>query len=298
MLIILKPFISICLFLSIFFLTSVSQGEAELAPDQEISWVMLNFPPLMKLPVNRDGEIDIDRASGPMSELQRELVKALPQYKHKYRIVTYPRAQKLFESHGGYCTILFLDTKDRREYLYFGETIATATPPGLITNKKNEPLLKLSSKNSLVDLEQLLKTQDFQLGIVSGRSFSPRIDAALVVTKKPVYRMVVNEAMGSLFKMLNAQRVDGVLAYYMELAEEQERNPHASDLRFYQLKQDHISISLPVSCEKSPWGKKTLGQIGIAVKDEGVKQKMSALVKQSLLIERPKRLEEPGTLLR
>lgn len=110
--------------------------------------------------------------------------------------------------------------------------------------------------------------------------------------------MVVNEAMGSLFKMLNAQRVDGVLAYYMELAEEQERNPHASDLRFYQLKQDHISISLPVSCEKSPWGKKTLGQIGIAVKDEGVKQKMSALVKQSLLIERPKRLEEPGTLLR
>lgn len=297
MLIILKRSIFLCAFLSIFFLTSVSHAETALASDKEISWVLLNFPPLMKLQVNRDGEIDIERASGPMSELQRELVKALPQYKHKYRVVTYHRAQKLFESHAGYCTILFLDTQDRREYLYFGETIATATPPGLITNKKNEPLLKLFSKNSLVDLEQLLKTQDFQIGVVSGRSFAPRIDAALVVTKKPVYRMVVNEAMGSLFKMLNAQRVDGVLAYYMELAEEQERNPQASDLRFYQLKQDHISISLPVSCEKSPWGQRTLGEIGRAVKQEGVKQKMSALIRQSL-IERPKRFEEPGILLR
>ena len=263
-----------------------------------ISWVLLNFPPMMRLEIDREGEIDIAQASGPMADLQRELVKALPQYKHLYKVVTYPRAQKLFESHGGYCTIMFLENKDRSEYLYFGDTIAMATPPGLVTHKKNEALLKISEQNQLVDLEQLLRTQDFQIGLVSGRSFSPRIDAALVDPKKPVFKMVIYEAMGSLFKMLNAKRVDGVLAYYMELAEEQERNPAAGDLRFYQLKQDHKTISLPVSCEKSPWGKKTLGQISVAVKDEGVKQKLTALIKQSLLIERPKHSEEPPILLR
>jgi uncharacterized protein (TIGR02285 family) len=265
---------------------------------ESISWVLLNFPPMMKLEIDREGEMDIGHASGPMAELQKELVKALPQYKHLYKVVTYPRAKKLFESHGGYCTIMFLRNADRSQYLYFGETIATATPPGLVTNKKNEALLKITEQNQFVDLEQLLKKENFQLGVVSGRSFSPRIDAAFVNTKKPVFKMVIYEAMGSLFKMLNAQRVDGVLAYYMELAEEQERNPAASDLRFYQLKQDHVSISLPVSCEKSPWGKKTLEQISIAVKDEAVKQKLSALIKQTLLIDRPKHSEEPGTLLR
>jgi uncharacterized protein (TIGR02285 family) len=104
--------------------------------------------------------------------------------------------------------------------------------------------------------------------------------------------------MGSLFKMLNSQRVDGVLAYYLELAEEQERNPESRDLRFYPLRQDFTNISLPVSCEKSPWGKKTLNRISLAVKDEAVKQKLSALVKQTLLMEPPKRSEEPPTILR
>jgi len=298
MLIILKTYIFACAFLSVLFLTSVTHAQMAQASDREISWVLLNFPPLMKLQINREGGTDISSATGPMADLQRELVKALPQYQHRYKVVTYPRAKKLFESHGGYCTILFLENKDRGEYLYFGETIATATPPGLIVHKRSEPLLRLATQNSLVDLEHLLKTQDFQVGIVSGRSFSPRIDAALVETKKPLFKIVVYEAMGSLFKMLNAQRIDGVLAYYMELAEEQERNPAASDLRFYQLKQDHTSISLPVSCEKSPWGKKTLGQISLAVKDEAVKQKLSALIKQTLLIERPKHSEEPVHLLR
>jgi uncharacterized protein (TIGR02285 family) len=295
---ILKFQIFACAFLSAFLWFPAAHAEEALASSNEISWVLLNFPPLMKLEINREGGTDITNATGPMADLQRELVKALPQYTHKYKVVTYPRAQKLFQSHGGYCTILFLENKDRGEYLYFGETIATATPPGLIIHKKNEPLLQVPSQNSLVDLGRLLKTQDFQVGIVSGRSFSPRIDEALVNTRKPVFKIVVYEAMGSLFKMLNAQRIDGVLAYYMELAEEQERNPAASDLRFYQLKEDHTSISLPVSCEKSPWGKKTLGQISVAVKDEAVKQKLSALIKQTLLIERPKHSEEPGILLR
>lgn len=294
----MKSQILACAFLSVFLWNSGVQAKNASADTDGISWVLLNFPPMMKLDIDREGEIDIAQASGPMAELQRELVKALPQYKHLYKVVTYPRAQKLFESHGGYCTIMFLENNDRSEYLYFGDTIAMATPPGLVTHKKNEALLKISEQNQLADLEQLLRTQDFQIGLVSGRSFSPRIDAALADPKKPVFKIVIYEAMGSLFKMLNAKRVDGVLAYYMELAEEQERNPAASDLRFYQLKQDHKTISLPVSCEKSPWGKKTLAQISVAVKDEGVKQKLTALIKQSLLIERPKHSEVPPAFLR
>lgn len=295
---VLKYQILACTFLSLFFSGVTVNASDAVQPEKKISWVLLNFPPMMKLNIDREGEIEINDAVGPMADLQRELVKALPQFKHQYKVVTYPRAQKLFESHGGYCTIMFLENPERSQYLYFGENIATATPPGLVIHKKNETLLKVSDANRLVDLEQLLKTQNFQLGIVSGRSFSKRIDAVLVETKKPVFKMVIYEAMGSLFKMLSANRVDGVLAYYMELAEEQARNPEANDLRFYQLKQDHKTISLPISCEKSPWGKKTLGNIGVAIRDENVKQKLAVLIKQSLLTELPKHSEEPPVLLR
>ena len=289
----IKNRISRFIFTLMILASSQARAEAE-----EISWVLLNFPPLMRLDLNKEGETNMDHASGPMAELQRELVKALPQYKHRYQVVSFRRAKKLFESKGGFCTILFLENKDRSEYLYFGDSIATTIPPGLITHRKNEARLNVKP-GSYVDLEQLLKTQDFQLGVVNGRSFSPRIDEAMGGSRKPVYQMVINEAMGSLFKMLNSERVDGVLAYYLELAEEQERNPASRDLQFYQLKQDHTSISLPVSCERSQWGKKTLGKVSLAVKDESVKAKLTALVKQTLLMDRPKRSEEPTpTLLR
>lgn len=294
----LKSQMLACTFLSLCFSGVGATASEDVPQENRISWVLLNFPPMMKLEIDREGEIEISHAKGPMADLQKELVKALPQYKHHYKVVTYPRAQKLFESQGGYCTIMFLENPERAEYLYFGENIATATPPGLVINKKNEAILKLTGSNRLVDLEQLLKTQNFQLGIVNGRSFSKRIDAVLTETKKPVFKMVIYEAMGSLFKMLLANRVDGVLAYYMEVAEEQARNPDAADLRFYQLKEDHKTISLPISCEKSPWGKKTLSQIAVAIKDEGVKQKLSVLIKQSLITDLPKHSEGPPALLR
>lgn len=254
---------------------------------QEINWVLLNFPPLMQLATEHDGEVDINKAQGPMADIQAELVKSLPEYQHRYHMVSFLRAKKLFESEKGYCTILFLKTKEREQYLSFGDTIARTMPPGLVMDKHKLEQVKDSRQGNALDLQHLLKKTPFQLGVVNGRSFSMAVDRAIASVEKPIFRMVTNEAMGSLFKMLMAQRIDGVLAYNLELAAEQERNPAAADLRFIPLVQERAVISLPVSCERSPWGQKTLGRISKALKDDVVKEKLAALVKRTLLTEAP-----------
>ncbi|MNL57472.1 hypothetical protein D3C87_1810390 [compost metagenome] len=94
--------------------------------------------------------------------------------------------------------------------------------------------------------------------------------------------------MGSLFKMITAQRIDGALAYYLELAEEQARNPASRELAFYPLRQEQEILSLPVSCEKTPWGQRTLRNIARAVKDQAVRAKLAELTRQTLMLEPPK----------
>ncbi|MFS4459489.1 TIGR02285 family protein [Bdellovibrio sp. HCB2-146] len=274
--------------LLVFFLSFEARADVKSMPvnrENEIGWVLFNFPPLFKF---SEGTSDIEKSVGPMAEIQRELVKALPQYKHSFHLVTFPRAKKLFESGNHYCTILLLKTEEREQYLYFGSTIATTLPPGLVILRKNENLIKPSSTHSTVDLLKLLQTTNFQLGVVSGRSFSSEVDHSLTQAQKSVYKLVVSEAMGSLFKMITAQRIDGALAYYLELAEEQARNPASRELGFYPLKQDQEILSLPVSCEKSEWGKRTLKNIARAVKDQAVREKLAELTRQTLMLEPPK----------
>jgi uncharacterized protein (TIGR02285 family) len=263
-----------------------------------IHWVLLDFPPFLAMPkeMQDTDSNSLAEAKGPFAEIHRELEKALPEYSHTYRMVTFQRAQKLFESKKQYCTILFFKTPAREQYLIFGGALASTIAPGIILDERRIENYKDYMKNSEVDLPGLLQSPSFRLGVVEGRSFSSKIDGFVEDSKNPVFRNISDRTMGGLFKMLAAKRLDGVLGYYLELANEQKNNPDTKTLHFYPIQQEKNILTLRVSCEKSPWGADTVRKITEVTKKEAVRAKVSNLLLQTLPPDMKKNVDEPKVL--
>gem|GEM_PF-6023953 len=253
-------------------------------PKDNIQWVLLDFPPFLDVQnVDSQDEVTLERLKGPIADIHKELAQSLPDFKHSYRMASFRRAQKLFESRNHHCTILFLKTPDREKYLVYGGIIASTIPPGLIIDeKRHDSIQKFIDKNGMVDLHELLTDSQFKLGTVEGRSFSNEVDKSMNASQTPITKLVSDRAMASLFQMVATQRLDGALAYYLEMSNEQKINSRTKTLRFYPLKQDQSTITLRVSCERSPWGEITVKKISEAVKQEPVREKISTLLMQTL----------------
>jgi len=260
---------------------------------EAIRWVLLDFPPFLDVDdTYADQEVTLDKIKGPIADIQRELEKSLPSFEHSYRMVSFRRAQKLFESKNHHCTILFFKTPDREKYLVYGGLIASTVPPGIVIDEKRKDQIQSFIQKEGVDLHQLLTQSSFRLGIVEGRSFSPQVDNSMATSKLPITKLVSDKTMGQIFQMIASNRLDGALAYYLELANEQKENPRTQSLRFYPLKQEQTTINLRVSCEKSPWGEITVKKVSDAVKSESVKAKISTLLMQTLPPEARKPAQE------
>lgn len=271
------------LFLIVLILLCLTKGAyAESMENKSIHWILLDFPPFVDIGHKNDDEIDFTKVTGALADIQRELVKNLDSYQHSFHVVSFQRAEKLFMSHKQYCTILFLKTPEREKYMIFGDRIASTFPPGIVMHKsKRNPPSSLHEELSVLDLGEILK-DSFRLGIVKGRAFSPEIDKIIKQSKVPTQQLVANKAIGSLFKMLIANRLDGVISYYMEFINEQEQNPAAADLRFHLIKHNQNRLHLPVACERSPWGEKMVKLISQVAKKPTMQKKIALLLKQTV----------------
>ena len=253
-------------------------------PKDNIQWVLLDFPPFLDVQnVDSQDEVTLARLKGPIADIHKELARSLPDFKHSYRMASFRRAQKLFEAHSHHCTILFLKTPEREKYLVYGGIIASTIPPGLVIDEnRRDTIEKFVDKSGMVDLHKLLTDSEFKLGTVEGRSFSNEVDNSMNASQTPITKLVSDRAMASLFQMVATKRLDGALAYYLEMSNEQKSNSRTKALRFYPLKQDQSTINLRVSCERSPWGELTVKKISDAAKKETVREKISTLLMQTL----------------
>lgn len=245
-----------------------------------INWVVNDFPPFLVLPAGeQEMDVNIHEAKGPFAGIHRELMAAMPRHQHRFVRVSFLRGERLFRSHKGYCTILLQKSPDREQYLHFGEEIARSFPVGLVTLDEGERVPPKGTAE--VDLENVLAVGQFRLGVVKGRSYSVALDR-LLAKANVATRIVDDKAMGNLFLMLEKKRVDGVLAYYLEMADYRKETLAPSSVRFTPIKGLPPFISLWPSCEKSPWGAQTLKEVGKVVKEKKVKTKIYQFFMQEL----------------
>lgn len=260
-------FIWVLLHLLFFWEPSAS---AEATTEDYIQWVMTDFPPLILLESTKF-EVDIKKAQGPFAEVYQDITAALPQYRHKFVRASFLRAERLFSSHRHYCSLLLQETPERSQFLIFGAEVARALPIGLVMSKSSYEKFKKYQTSQGMDLLKLI-TEGFRLGVVGGRSYTKDVDK-IVKSAKGSFSQVSDKAVGGLFTMLEKDRLDGVLAYYLE---QRDFEKTAGEVKFHYvaIKQAPLYIAVRASCEKSPWGERALKDISEVVEGQKVKKKM------------------------
>lgn len=256
-----------------------SISAAEKSGAETIQWAMTDFPPFILL--SSDGaNVDIQKSQGPFAEIYRELVRSLPQYEHKFVRASFLRAERLFLSHRHFCTLLLQDTPERSRYLIFGAEVARALPIGLVMSSGSYSKFQQYETSEGMELAKLVLTGDFRLGVVQGRSYSNKIDE-VILKAKDSYRHVSDQAVGGLFAMLEKNRLDGVLSYYLEEWDHR-KGGNTSVLKYLPVKEAPAYISVRASCEKTPWGKATIKEISKVVVEKNVRGRIYDYFQKSL----------------
>lgn len=244
-----------------------------------IHWVASDFPPFLVLPDDSSMNIDINKARGPFAAIYRELVQALPHYEHRFVRVTFRRAEIFFAARKGYCTIQLQKSAERKRFLSFGEELARSFPVGLVIHARGTPGVQAGKKD--IELAGLLRRPLFRLGVMEGRSYSQKIDDILSQSRRTA-RIVGDGAMGNLFLLLEKKRLDGILAYYLEMTDYQKNNEGVPPLRFLKLKEAPDHISVWASCEKTPWGDAVLKEVNQAIRYKNLRKRIQEFILNEL----------------
>ena len=246
---------------------------------ETIQWAMMDFPPFIVL--SSDGAaVDIQKSKGPFAEMYRELVRSLPQYNHKFVRASFPRAERLFLSGRHFCTLLFQDTPERANYLIFGAEVARTLPIGLVMSPATYRKFQRYETPGGMELTKLVQAGEFRLGVVQGRSYSPKIDE-VIAKAQGSFRHVSDQAVGGLFSMLEKNRLDGVLSYYLEEWDHRKGRDSAA-LRYLPVKEAPAYVSVRASCEKTPWGEATIKEISKVVVEKNVRGRIYDYFQESL----------------
>lgn len=257
------------------------------ANEKTIQWLVHDLPPAITLDSDKL-EVDIEKATGPIAEMYQILSQSLPEYQHRYLRIPYIRAEKLMREHKQFCTLLLQENESRRQFLTFGEEVAVNIPPGIVMLRGTAGPKDLSPAFSVVDA---VSKKDFRLGVVKGRYYSPELQGFLKTDKKS-YNFVNDGSVANLFAMIGKSRLDGVLAYYFEMAEFERRHPRAPALEFVPIKEATDLSVIRASCEKTAWGEKALKSISKVVKEKKFKHLSHEFLLSVLPTERRKEYQK------
>ncbi|KYG61544.1 hypothetical protein AZI86_17710 [Bdellovibrio bacteriovorus] len=238
-------------------------------PDEKtIQWLIHDMPPAIVLNSD-DLLVNLEKAAGPIAGMYKSLSQALPQYHHRFLRIPFVRAEKLLREKKQFCTLLLQENEARRHFLTFGEEVAITLPPGLIA-LKSTPDTKFVLDHAQVSAKKTLDAGPFQLGVVKGRFYSPELETVLKGNKKS-FNFVSDGSVANLLSMLGKGRLDGVLGFYFEMTDYEQKHPHTPEMQFFRVKEAPEFTTIRASCEKTAWGEKTLKAVSKVVKDKNFK---------------------------
>ena len=212
-----------------------------------ITWVGADFPPMAM----SQGEY---AHQGYIDALFLYLQTSLPQHQFHEQIVPWQRAMYMAEQGGPICLISAFQTPERESFLRFTEPYGYLFPIGVVTHKKDlADFTPYLTAEGALRLDALLADQNLRLGVASGRSYGPTIDAqlhALINRKTPNLQQVYQaESTSTLLKMLAHQRFDYTLSYPSEVVY---YSPNHTDLQFYPIEGNNQLLPGRLSCSRHP----------------------------------------------
>ncbi len=234
-----------------------------------INWMVHDVPPFLIVKSN-NAVVSMADVEGPLAGFYKIIMASMPEYEHRMVRLPIARAMKLVTEQKQICSLIFIESKERHSILHFGEEVTVGLPVGIVTLKDISNSKYILARPEEMDMKRTLEKGNFRLGFVSGRYYTPDL-TPLLAKNKASYGMRSDGSITKLFSMLEAGRIEGVLAVYLEMTEYERSNPNGPKMQYMRLKEAPDFTALRVSCEKTPWGEKTVKAISKVVREKNFK---------------------------
>lgn len=219
-----------------------------------IHWLMVDLAPFRLLNGPEQGK-------GSSDQMEKMLIKLLPQYQHKSRFTSFERRELLHaDTSTLYCSFSVLGTKKRKE------TMELSIPSGVVMHialatLSNSPLSQhLRQQTGPVDLAQLLNQHQFTGLLEKGRSYAPAIEQALKNPNALLAQRSFTE--NNPVDLLLAGRVDFLIDYPHRISylQSSSKQPHF-DLDYFPVAGAEQRDATYVACSKHPKAKEVIEQV-------------------------------------
>ncbi len=223
---------------------------AAVAEPPQITWAMVDWPPLMVLKDGKAPATAQDLGNGAIDQVIAELIPHMPEYQHSFRLFNRQRVLHLMEAGQSFCYPSAFKTREREAYAYF-VPIMLVSPVALVTREGIK--VQLGAKMDAVKLADVLKNPAWVGHMEATRSYGPALDQVLAAAPTAPVRDVVKNA-GDLLRPLSSGRFDYTLEYPMvvEYARRQGQLIHPLEVTpLVEVRDWPVGY---VACTRNPWG--------------------------------------------
>jgi uncharacterized protein (TIGR02285 family) len=222
-----------------------------IANDNEITWLITNWPPWMIL----EGD---DRGTGRFNHILALAQKKLSQYRHLEVKMNWRRVWFEISQGKHICNIFAYKTDEREKIAYFSEPHTFVLPNAIIMKHHNIQKMGNPTSYSIVSL---LKDNRFNGIIERTRSFSFKLDGILE-KHLPGSNLIRKSAKPeSLIKMVDANRIDYTIEYPIVASYfDQKVCLNKGFLSSILIEELPLYNTVCVACPKNEWGKKVINR--------------------------------------
>jgi uncharacterized protein (TIGR02285 family) len=248
---------------ALFFLLAIINQPTQ-ADQQQITWLIIDSPPIYILNEHKAPTSVNDLGSGTGDRGLREIIDRLPNYQHKFILANPLRVWAEFSAEKNVCTVPSNKTSQREKYAYFAP-VGLTNSVGIVVRKDRMDKLQLNfSSTSLIQL--ISGRTDLRGYVASGRSFGESVDNLLSTNGSNLIRQVV-PADGNMLQMLDRNRMDYTIEYPQILEYYNRKHLFYHEMQFIPIDEAPQSIKVYVACTRNKWGEQVINDVARAIQD-------------------------------
>lgn len=177
----------------------------EQKPTQNITWEVPVIPPgYMKKG---------DDIEGYATDILRWFFARLPEFSHKIAITPIARSFEHIQNGLPVCNPGLIPTPARRKFIHFSNPIFLNLPISVIVRADEQKVFNAyKNGQGQIDLPRLLANTSLHTAVEIGRSYGPKIDAALSARGQSQHIMRAARS-GQFIQMMGLDRLQWILAY-------------------------------------------------------------------------------------
>lgn len=240
----------------IFAILSLVMLHSSAMAKEQLTWLVLHWPPLQML----EG---VDKGKGKIDALMNLYRENLPQYEHKTIKMNSSRFWNDLKAGKNICSIFSIKTEKRLQFAEFSEKAYFVMPLRIIMKKSNIDKLKNPESMSMKDL---LRDSRFKGVFTIKRSYNTQVDDLIKKYQTNIEIIPIRSA--NIIQMLLTERTDYTIEYpfiasYLAGQYQDEYTTKLGSIGIKELPGFSIGH---LACTKNDWGKKVIKDFNSVLK--------------------------------